>query len=344
MAIPARQFGGPGAAEQLQRIDMPVSREDAIYAYRLILGREPESEAVIGQAMAADNLAHLRNVFLASSEFIERFDSGPRPLPVARFLEASDIDVDLECAPEQLQAMFDRIAKAWRSFGETEPHWSVLVDDGYRQENLEANIDRFYRSGVADIDIHLNFLRRLAHPTSFGKALDFGCGVGRLTLALGTHAGQVVGVDISPPHLELAAERARAQSIANVAFEPIASVEDLDRYRDFDLVISRIVLQHNPPPVMAALLAGLLRALAPGGIAIIQIPTFIQGYSFSVGDYLASEQPQMEMNYLPQPVIYRLIDEADCRLIEVREDPAAGDNALSHTFVMQKREAQRASC
>ena len=316
---------------------MSVTREDAIYAYRLILGREPENESVVEQAMAAENLAHLRQVFLGSREFTDRSGGGPGPLPLARFLEVSRIDVDLDCTPVQLQSMFDRIAKAWRSFGETEPHWSVLVDDGYRQENLQANIDRFYRSGEADIDVHFNFLRRLPHPTSFDKVLDFGCGVGRLTLALAPHARRVVGVDISPPHLKLAAERAGAQSIANVAFEAIASVDDLDRYRDFDLAISRIVLQHNPPPVMAALLTALLRALAPGGVAIVQIPTFISGYSFSAAEYLANEQPQMEMNFLPQPAIYRLIDAADCRVIEVREDGAAGDNALSHTFVMQRR-------
>lgn len=316
---------------------MPVTREDAIYAYRLILGREPESEAVIEHAMAAGDLASLRAVFLGSREFVDGFKGESSQLPVARFLEVSRIDVDLNCTPAQRQVMFDRIAKAWRAFGETEPHWSVLVDDGYRQENLQANIDRFYKSGEADIDVHLNFLRRCGHPTSFGKALDFGCGVGRLTLALAPHARQVVGVDISPPHLKLATERADGQSIGNVAFEAIASVEDLDRYRDFDLVISRIVLQHNPPPVMAALLAGLLKALAPGGVAIVQIPTFIEGQSFSAADYLANEQPQMEMNFLPQPVVYHIVDEAGCRLIEVREDGAAGGNALSHTFVVQKR-------
>ncbi len=318
---------------------MSVTRDEAVYAYRLILGREPENETVIEQAMEADSLAHLREVFLSSREFVDRFESGPPLLPVARFLEVSHIDIDLACTPEQRQSMFDRIAEAWRAFGETEPHWSVLVDDGYRQENLQDNIDRFYRSGDADIDVHLNFLRRMGHPITFDKALDFGCGVGRLTLALAPYAREVVGVDISPPHLKLATDRASAQSITNVAFEAIASIADLDRYRGFDLVISRIVLQHNPPPVMAALLSALLRALAPGGVAVVQIPTFIQGQSFSAAVYLENEQPQMEMNFLPQPVIYRLIEEAGCRVIEVREDGAAGDNALSHTFVMQKREA-----
>ena len=125
---------------------MPVSREDAINAYRLILGREPESEDVIGHAMASENLAQLRQAFLSSREFVDGYESAPRPLPVGRFLEVRQIAVDLDCSPEQLSAMFDRIGRSWKAFGETEPHWSVLVDDSYRQENLQANIDRFYRS------------------------------------------------------------------------------------------------------------------------------------------------------------------------------------------------------
>jgi SAM-dependent methyltransferase len=157
-----------------------------------------------------------------------------------------------------------------------------------------------------------------------------------LTLALAPHADKVVGVDISPPHLRLARERAAATGVGNVQFESIASVNDLDRYEGFDFVICRIVLQHNPPPVMAALYAKLLSALAPGGIAIVQIPTFIHGQSFAAADYLVSEQPQMEMNSLPQQVIFRIIEEAACRTIEVREDVAAGDGALSHVFFVQK--------
>jgi len=318
---------------------MTVSREEATYAYRLILGREPESEQVLEQAMAAQNLAHLRQVFLGSMEFAQKYESSPeRLLPIGRFFEAPSVDIDIACTPEQLQAMFDRIGKAWQAFGETEPHWSVLTNDVFRQENLAANIEHFYGSGHADVDVHLNFLRRAGLPVSFDKVLDFGCGVGRLTLALASHARTAVGVDISPPHLKLAVEQADKQAITNVEFEAIGSVNDLDRYRDFDFVLSRIVLQHNPPPVMAAIYAKLLAALARGGVAVVQMPTYMHERHFSAADYLASEQPQMEMNALPQPIIYRLIEEADCRLIEVREDGSAGNMpALSHTFVVQRR-------
>lgn len=316
---------------------MPVKRDEAIYAYRLILGREPESETVIQQAMEARDLTHLREVFLGSQEFAGKYgDRSADHLPVGRFLDVTKVEIDLDSTQEQLQAMFDRIGEAWTAFGDSEPHWSVLVSDDFRQENLAANIDRFYNSGHADIAVHLNFLRRAGLPVSFDTALDFGCGVGRLTLAMAPYARQVTGIDISRPHLHLAVERAREQAITNVGFDAIASVADLDRYRRFDLVISRIVLQHNPPPIMAALYAKLLGALAPMGVAIVQMPTFIHGQSFSTADYLANEQPQMEMNGLPQPAIYQIIEQAGCRLIEVREDGAGGSSALSHTFVVQK--------
>ena len=312
---------------------MAVTREEAIYAYRLILGREPENEDVLGLAMKAENLADLRRSFLASSEFAQS-----RDLPIWRFINDSSVDRNVDCTPEQLQAMFDRIAGEWRSLGETEPHWSVLTNDDFRQENLAANKSRFYRGGQQAVNAYLHFPRRAGIATSFDRALDFGCGVGRLTFGLAPFAREVVGVDISPPHLRLAARRAGNLSITNVRFEVIEAVADLDRYRGFDFVISIIVLQHNPPPVMAALYAKLLAALAPGGVAIVQMPTYIQGQAFSAAEYLASEKPVMEMHALAQQHIYRIIEEADCRLIEVREDGAAGHGpALSHTFCAQRR-------
>lgn len=113
---------------------MSVTRDEAVYAYRLILGREPESEAVIQHAMMARDVSQLREAFLGSQEFVGKYDAqAAHTLPVGRFFEISDIDVDIGCTDEQLQLMFDRIATAWRSFGESEPHWSVLVSDDFRQ-------------------------------------------------------------------------------------------------------------------------------------------------------------------------------------------------------------------
>lgn len=309
-----------------------VTREDAIAAYRLILGRDPENEAVVVEKMGSSNLNELRDSFLRSQEFANSYPMGT----VGRFLEVESLDLDPSCTPEQLQAMVNRIAKSWKQFGESEPHWSVLTGEEFKQENLAANIAAFYQSGVGSVRVMLNMLRRAGLPVKFGKVLDFGCGVGRLTLALTEYADSVTGIDISPPHLKLARERAKEVGIDNAEFESISTVDDLDKFKGYDLVLSLIVLQHNPPPVMAAIYRKLLDALNIGGVAIVQMPTYLQGQFFHGETYLEAEPGIMEMHSLPQKVIFDIIDEAGCRPIEVREDMAIGTIGLSHTFAVQK--------
>jgi hypothetical protein len=47
----------------------PVTRADVIAAYRLLLGRNPESEAAIGFHLGKASISDLRAAFLRSNEF-----------------------------------------------------------------------------------------------------------------------------------------------------------------------------------------------------------------------------------------------------------------------------------
>lgn len=257
---------------------------------------------------------------------------------VGRYLNAGKPEVDLSCSNEQLQAMLDRISDHWQRFGETEPHWSVLTDPVFLQANVSEHLDRFFRDGRVDVDRTLAFADRAGlRPARFRRALDFGCGVGRLTVALAASAEAVVGADISTAHLSEAREVARSRRIKNVQFTRIAAVADIDQLGQFDLIVSLIVLQHNPPPLMAAIYSKLLARLAPGGVAIVQMPTFILGQRFNVAEYLAGDSPAMEMNALPQGEIFRIIAEQGCRPLEVREDGSAGaPSIVSHTFAVTR--------
>lgn len=315
---------------------MAVTRDEVLWAYRMILGREPESEAVMEGHLPIEGREALRAAFLNSDEF-----KGKQAfLPIGRFVDRSCQAIEVDCSREQLDAMLARIATEWQRFGESEPHWSVLVSDDYRSDTIAANIEPFYASGIGDVEQVLHMLRRSAVPAEhFGRVLDFGCGVGRLTLALARRADHVIGIDISPGHLLQAEQRAHSTGVTNIEFQAIASVDDLDQLRgSIDLVLSLIVLQHNPPPVMAELLGKLLDALAVGGVAIIQLPTYFDGVTFSAAEYLATPQPAMEMNALPQHHIFRIAEERNCRVLEVREDGRIGDiPAISHIFAVQRR-------
>jgi MMP 1-O-methyltransferase len=72
-----------GATPRRRSSPRAVTRHDVQMAYRLILGREPESEEAIAFHLQWPSLAELRSAFLSSDEFL-------RGLP--------QIDVDLACA------------------------------------------------------------------------------------------------------------------------------------------------------------------------------------------------------------------------------------------------------
>jgi hypothetical protein len=78
--------------------------------------------------------------------------------------------------------------------------------------------------------------------------------------------------------------------------------------------------------------------LRAGGIAIFQVPTYQQGYTFRVKEYLARPPTlDMEMHYIPQDVVFALIAEWHCKVLEVREDGWIGrGHSISNTFVVQR--------
>jgi SAM-dependent methyltransferase len=100
-------------------------------------------------------------------------------------------------------------------------------------------------------------------PSNKRRALDAGCGSGRLTLALAGRFDQVVGIDISEPLINIAR---RQRSRPNVQYR----VDDLTAYQDtagFDLVLSSTTLHHLPELESALMHLRLL--LRPGGTAIL---------------------------------------------------------------------------
>src|SRR5512140_2314417 len=93
----------------------------------------------------------------------------------------------------------------WRKLGETNPYWGVITHPDFLQENLTPEaVDRFYESGRHYIDQVAADLAKLTGAPPSGRALDFGCGVGRLAEAMTAYAQRVTGLDISPGMLEVA--------------------------------------------------------------------------------------------------------------------------------------------
>lgn len=310
-----------------------VTKNDVLNAYHFILGREPESPEAVAAHLAHPTIKSLRHQFITSEEF---HGGAGGYLKVGRYIDRTRHEIQTDCSEAELDEMLEETSRTWSKFGEDAPHWSVLTNDLFTPENIEDNIAAFYRSGEYDINIALNSLRRAGLKAGpFDNALDFGCGVGRLSMPLSEISKSLTSVDVSPGHLRLAKERAASTGVKNIDFVQLKDLRDLGKFSGYDFILSLIVLQHNPPPVMAYALKGLLGALKSGGVAVIQMPTYLAEH-FSVQDYLANPTGQMEMHALPQRAIFEIIEQAGCRPVEVLEDASIGAIGLSHRFTILK--------
>lgn len=216
-----------------------VTRNDVTNAYRFILGREPEGEPALEAHLQHRDIEALRRHFLDSEEFTRSIEQvkGEAPATLGRFTEWETQFVEHDCSPETLQQMLEKTSQAWNQFGEDAPHWSVLVNDDFLPGTIDQNIDRFYASGVGDVHFCLNSLRRAGIPAErFERVLDFGCGVGRLSLALAQLADHVTAIDVSAGHLKLARERAAVSGVNNVDWVQLRDLRALDQFSGYDLV------------------------------------------------------------------------------------------------------------
>ena len=155
---------------------------------------------------------------------------------------------------------------AWERWGELDPYYGVLSFAEYRRDSLERNKAAFFASGARDIGQTLGDAERFFGPTPRGRALDFGCGVGRLVLELASRFDETVGLDVSPSMLAEARRNcAHLPAVTlHLSDDTLASLEG-----SFDLIHSYNVLQHIPVGRGLALTDRLLRAGRPGGVAML---------------------------------------------------------------------------
>ena len=110
----------------------------------------------------------------------------------------------------------------------------------------------------------------LGHDLRPTCALDFGCGVGRLTLPLARRAPRVVACDIAPTMLIHARENAERAGMRNITFMNTEELASLAA-GEFDFICSLLVFQYIPTSVGHQILRTLLDLLAPGGVADLQL-------------------------------------------------------------------------
>jgi SAM-dependent methyltransferase len=166
-------------------------------------------------------------------------------------------------------AKFRVLADNWEAFGRSDPLFGVLSDP--TREGGRWGSEEFFDSGRAHVRKLLGILHGLDVTFARGACLDFGCGVGRLTIPLSESFERTVGVDVA--RSMVAAARGFLRPGDRCEFR-VNRDPDLRQFPDatFDFVHSCLVLQHVPPDITPRYIAEFFRVARPGGLIVFQLP------------------------------------------------------------------------
>jgi SAM-dependent methyltransferase len=156
----------------------------------------------------------------------------------------------------------DRMRSDWNERAREDAHYYVAF--GGRDQD-EAEFLATAADVLRSIEAQLKRLPAKANHRAL-KALEIGCGPGRLVKPLSRHFGEIHGVDVSDEMIKLA--RQRLVDTPHAYFHA-TNGSSLEQFADdsFDFVYSYAVFQHIPSrEVVLEYMREICRVLKPGGV------------------------------------------------------------------------------
>jgi ubiquinone/menaquinone biosynthesis C-methylase UbiE len=235
-----------------------------------------------------------------------------------------------------------RLQHTWDALGRTDPFWAVLTHADKRGNRWDPT--EFMRTGVDEIANVVRYATALRPELGRGRALDFGCGVGRLSQALADHFERVHGVDIAPSMLTVARRINRHGDRCEYHLNETCDLRAFAS-RSFDLVYSSLTLQHMPPRYMRAYLAEFGRVVASNGLVIVQIPAAREAIGPPTGllrragsglwrraRALCRRTPPIEMYGMSPEAVIAVLGCHGLMVVDVMPNDAAGPGWSSYRY------------
>jgi len=232
------------------------------------------------------------------------------------------------------------IQKNWEKFGQTDALYAILSHTD--KKGNKWDIKEFFDTGKVDIQNILDLCNDSNCKINFKRALDFGCGAGRLTQALSDKFQKVVGIDISYPMIDLAN---KYNKYGNKCKYIVNTKDNLEIFSDnsFDFILTLIVLQHNPQKAIKNYIKEFIRILDKGGILVFQLPyaaknplkSSIKAQCKKIINII-SLKPVMEINYINNIEIIKLIKNSGGKIINIIEDTKPEPDFKSYKYIVSK--------
>jgi ubiquinone/menaquinone biosynthesis C-methylase UbiE len=226
----------------------------------------------------------------------------------------------------------------WDGMGRRAPLTAILTT------RMSWSEEDFFETGMKEVKELIRDIESLGQGFPRGRALDFGCGVGRLTQSLADHYVEVVGVDIAPSMIELAEKMNRHGDRCRYFLN---ERDDLRMFGDdqFDLIYSNITLQHMEPRYAFRYVKEFLRVLSRDGLLVFHMPSERKGRNTL--DYLPRRVSAflqrlilggaMEMHGAPRDVLTEFIEDLGGEVRLVKQSGGAGPHWETYEYFVGKR-------
>jgi ubiquinone/menaquinone biosynthesis C-methylase UbiE len=220
------------------------------------------------------------------------------------------------------------LQRNWEGLAQTDPLWAICSDPEKR--NGRWSYEDLLATGRNEVKVVLACVAELGIRLDWNTpALDFGCGVGRLTQALAAHFPECWGIDISPTMISLAEKYSQDLSRCRFLLNDREHLEGLqDNY--FGFIYTSIVLQHMAEKLSRQYLSELVRVLKPGGTLVFQLPDSLRvGLVKRLRIKLAlrsrirtvfrgNKNYVMEMHCMEEQTVRKLVHESGGQVVDVR--------------------------
>jgi ubiquinone/menaquinone biosynthesis C-methylase UbiE len=237
----------------------------------------------------------------------------------------------------------------WEDMGDLDPYWAILTEPGTKHGKWD--VEKFFSTGTDEISGLMSTAKSLGLPMQHEQALDFGCGVGRLTRALAGHFQNVVGIDISDSMLRRA-EALNPQPNCKFVLNDSDSLPFPSA--QFDLIYTALVLQHVPSQEsIRRYITEFVRVLKVGGLLVMQIPNHVPlrsrlqarpriysllrsaGFSEKLL-YTKMGLHPIPMNFLPESEVVSIIEAGGGKALRIVADQRAGTHIPGRTYYVSK--------
>ena len=182
--------------------------------------------------------------------------------------------------PAALAEDLAQLEAIWEGQAASDPLWAILSEPHKR--GRKWTLDEFFATGETLVAEWLGRATAAGAVIHHGTAVDFGCGIGRLTQALADRFDAVVGVDISRTMVDIARRMNRHGDRVTYRHNPQS---DLSLLADAsaDLLFTVIVLQHIRPALAESYVDEFFRVVRPGGLVIFHVPSHLEEWYVPAG-------------------------------------------------------------